>query len=86
MAPESSTGKKRKVVETMGPIHHKIGPVTSELYQDYLGKLVTTLSDQLSSAATCKDFIKDHWGKSYLAPDIDHIHHTARGLLQDFWD
>ena len=30
--------------------------------------------------------MKDHWGKSYLAPDINHIQHTARGLLQDFRD
>ena len=76
---------KQKVVETMGPIHpHKIGPVTSELYQDHLGKLVAALSDQLSSTTSWKDFIKDHWGKSYLAPDIDHIQHMAQGLLQDF--
>ena len=45
MAPKSSTGKKQKAVETMGPTHHKIGPVTSELYQDPLGKLVVTLSN-----------------------------------------
>ena len=46
MAPEASTRKKQKAVETMGPIHHhKIGPVTSELYQDHLGKLVAELSD-----------------------------------------
>jgi hypothetical protein len=47
---------------------------------------VTTLSDRLSSVASWEDFVKDHRGKSYLAPDIDHIHHSARGLLQDFRD
>ena len=61
----------------MGPIHHKIGPVTSELYQDHLGKLVATLSNALSSAASWEDFMKDHWGKSFLALDIDHIQHMA---------
>ena len=71
----------------MGPIQtHKIGPVTSELYQDRLGKLVAALSDKRSSTALWEDFVKDHQGKSYLAPDIDHIQHMARGLLQDFQD
>jgi hypothetical protein len=27
-----------------------------------------------------------HRGKSYLAPDIDRIQHSARGLLQNFRD
>ena len=49
----------------------------SELYQDHLGKLVAALSNLLSSAASWEDFIKDHQGKSYLAPDINHIQHTA---------
>ena len=47
---------------------------------------MTTLSDRLSSVASWEDFVKDHRGKSYLAPDIDHIHHSARGLLQGFRD
>ena len=68
----------------MGFTHRKIGPVTSELYQDHLGKLVATLSNRLASTALWEDFMMDHWGKSYLAPDINHIQHTAQGLLQDF--
>ena len=85
MAPGSSIGKKWKVVETEGPIH-KIGPVTSQLYQDCLGKLVASLSDKLSTTSSWEDFIKTHWGKSYLALDIDSIHHTTQGLLQNFQD
>ena len=69
----------------MGPIH-KIGPVTSQLYQYHLGKLVASLSGKLSTASSWEDFIKTHQGKSYLAPDINHIHHTTRGLLQNFRD
>ena len=38
-APESSIGKKWKVVETGGTIH-KIGPVVPYLYQDRLGTSV----------------------------------------------
>ena len=72
MAPNSSIGKKWKVVEIAGPIH-KIGPVTSQLYQDCLGKLVASLSGKLSMASSWEDFIKAHQGKSYLAPDINHI-------------
>ena len=85
MAPESSTSKKQKVVDIMGPIH-KIGPVISDLYQDHLGKLVMSLSKKLSTATSWEDFIKTHWGKSYLAPDINDIQHSARGLLQNFQD
>ena len=85
MAPKSSIGKKWKAVETMGPIH-KIGPVASNLYQDHLGKLVASLSENLSTASSWEDFVKTHWGKSYLAPDIDHIQHRALGLLQNFRD
>ena len=76
MAPESSTSKKWKVVDIMGPIH-KIGLVTSDLYQDCLGKLVASLSEKLSTAASWEDFIKTHLGKSYLAPDINDIQHSA---------
>ena len=86
MAPESSISKKRKVVEDIaGPIH-KIGLVTSDLYQDHLGKLVAALSEKLSTALSWEDFVKNHWGKSYLAPAIDDIQHSARGLLQNFRD
>ena len=84
-APESSIGKKQKVVETMGPIH-KIGPVVPKFYQDHRGKLVASLSENLSTASSWEDFIKTHQGKSYLAPDIDHIQHSTRGLLQSFRD
>ena len=85
MAPESSIGKKWEAVETMGTIH-KIGPVTSQLYQNCLGKLVASLSNKLSTTSSWEDFVKTHWGKSYLALDINYIHHTAQGLLQNFWD
>ena len=87
MAPKSSTSKQ-KAVEMRGHMYpHKIGPVTSQLNQDCLGKLVSTLSDCLCFTSSWKDFIKDHWGKSYLAQeDIDHIDHTAHGLLQGFRD
>ena len=33
--------------------------------------------DELSSTALWEDFVKAHQGKSYLAPDIDHIQHMA---------
>ena len=85
-APEPSIGKKHKAVETVGPIHHKIGPVIANLHQDHLGKLVASLSKSLSNAPSWEDFIKTHWGKSYLAPDIDNIHHSTRGLLKNFQD
>ena len=76
MAPESSIGKKQKAVETVGPIH-KIGPVVPNLYQDHLGKLVASPSDNLSTASSWEDLVKTHWGKSYLALDIDHIQHST---------
>ena len=82
----SSIDKKHKVVETVGPIYHKIGPITANLQQDRLGKLVASLSKSLSNAPSWEDFIKTHWGKSYLAPDINNIHHSTRGLLQNFRD
>ena len=86
-APESPIGKKRKAAETGKPIHHhKIGPVTATLHQDRLDKVVTSLSEHLSSACSWEDFVKHHQGKSYLAPAIDNIHHSTRGLLQDFRD
>ena len=72
-------------MDIVGPIH-KIGPVTSDLYQDHLGKLVASLSQKLSTALLWEDFIKTHWGKSYLAPDINDIQHSAQGLLQNFQD
>ena len=78
MAPESSIGKKRKAVETVGPIH-KIGPVAPNFYQDHLGsKLVASLSKNLSTASSWEDFVKTHQGKSYLAPDIDQPHSAQR--------
>ena len=87
MTPKPSIGRKRKPVEDVaGPIH-KIGPVTSDLvYQDRLGKLVASLSEKLSTALLWEDFVKNHRGRSYLAPAIDNIQHSARGLLQNFRD
>ena len=76
MAPESSTSKKRKAVDIVGPIR-KVGPVATDLYQDRLGKLVVSLFTKLSAATSWEDFIKTHRGKSYLAPDIDDIQHSA---------
>ena len=76
LAPEFSISKKHKTVETVGPIQ-KIGPITPNLYQDCLGKLVASLSENLSAASLWEDFVKNHQGKSYLAPDIDNIQHSA---------
>ena len=47
---------------------------------------MASLLEKLSTASSWEDFVKNHQGKSYLAPAIDNIQHSARGLLQNFRD
>ena len=47
---------------------------------------MSSLSCRLSAASSWKEFVSSHRGRSYLAPDLDHIAHSARPLLQKLRD
>jgi hypothetical protein len=54
--------------------------------QDRLGRLVAALSAKLALAPSWKQFVIDHRGESYLAPDLDSINHSTRDYLQHLRD
>jgi len=54
--------------------------------QDRLGTLVSSLADQLSSAASWTDFVNQVHGRSNLSGNIDSISHPAKRLLADLRD
>ena len=60
--------------------------VVPALLQDRLGTLVTSLSNKLARASSWREFVNGVRGKSYLAPSIDTIQHSARTYLQQLRD
>jgi hypothetical protein len=59
---------------------------STHVTQDRLGRLVSALSAKLASAPSWKQFVIDHRGESYLAPDLDSIDHSARDYLRQLRD
>ena len=67
-------------------INSVVENLTMPLKQDQLGRLVSSLSSCLASTSSWGDFINEHQGKSYLAPDLNNFAHSAHNYLQKCHD
>ena len=82
-APMPTSGIKHHAGEAEGPpqCKHLVDNLSTPLIQDCLGRLVSVLSSCLTSSSSWRDFIHEHQGKLYLAPDLDNITHSAHDYL-----
>ena len=87
-APTPVSGTKHPIREAEGPpqFKHLVDNASTPLIQDHLGRLVSALSSRLTSSSSWRDFIHEHQGKSYLAPNLDHIVHSVHDYLQELRD
>ena len=59
---------------------------TKSLYNDRLGRLVSSLCSDLQGASSWEAFVNDFRGRSYLAPDLEKLDHPAADLLKEWRD
>ena len=90
-APMPTVSTKHHAREAEGPPKHKhlvenLSTPLKQVKQDQLGRLVSLLSSHLASASSWRDFVNEHQGKSYLAPDINDIVHSMHDYLQKLHD
>ena len=79
---------KHNAGEAEGPPKHKliVENPTVPLKQHLLGRLMSLLSSCLASTSSWRDFVNEHQGKSYLAPDLDNITHSVHNFMQKLHD